>query len=118
MHLDGAFARLDLCLLVLLCQKSRENQSKELTIWRTGSALDCVTFLTKPSAKASAQPVPCVLVTAGAQFSAWVGAIFISSGKCHRLHALGQVLLCLPQFRGELATLSASDLLPTPLRAL
>lgn len=73
---DGIFARLDLCLLVLLCQKSRENHSKELTIWRTGSALDCVTFLTKSSAKASAQPVPSVLVTAGAPLPALVQFAF------------------------------------------
>lgn len=75
-HSDGVFARLDLCFLVLLCQKSRQNHNKELTIWRTGSALDCVTFLTKSSAKASAQPVPSVLVTAGAPLPALVQFAF------------------------------------------
>lgn len=77
------------------------------------------TFLTKPAAKASAQQVPCALIMAGAHLSVCVGAICISPGKCHRLHALGQVLLCLLlQFRGELATLPISDPLPTSLRAM
>jgi len=78
-----------------------------------------VTFLTKPAAKASAQPVPCVLGMAGAHLSVCAGAICISPGKCHRLDALGQVLLrLLLRFMGELATLPAPDPLPTPLRAV
>lgn len=84
----GVSARLDLCLFVPLCQKCRENHSKELVIRRTGSAPDRVTFVTK----ASAQAVLRVLVTAGAQLSAWAAAICIGSGRCPRLSGASSAL--------------------------
>lgn len=93
--------------------------SKQLTIWKRCSALCCGDLSHKTCSRSRCAASAMCACDGRAHPSVCAGAICITPGKCHRLHALGQVLLHrLLWFRGELATLPASDLLPTPLRAI